>query len=141
MLLDRKGQMTVELCVVLPIAIAIALVVANAMTFFGTCAEFDREARNAIRVFAASPSANESTDQILEEIRVQIESSVDDENVDVSVSLAGVEGAVHTYEAKATFHPTLFGMGLRDSLFGVPTPSLEHSTRLAVEPYRPGVLL
>ena len=45
-----RGHMTIELVVVLPVVLALAVVAVNALQFFGDCAAFDREARNAIRV-------------------------------------------------------------------------------------------
>ena len=50
-LADRSGQMTVELCAVLPVVIVIAAILVNVMTFFGECAEFDRVARNSVRLW------------------------------------------------------------------------------------------
>ena len=46
---DDRGQMTVELLVVLPVVLIVAVVAVNALTFFGDCAAFDRVARNAVR--------------------------------------------------------------------------------------------
>ena len=53
---DGQGQMTMELMAVLPVAILIAIIAVNVLVFFGDCASFDRVARNAIRVYATSPS-------------------------------------------------------------------------------------
>lgn len=42
------GQATVELAVVLPVAIVLAVIVVNALSFFEACAAFDQLARQAI---------------------------------------------------------------------------------------------
>ena len=39
---DDGGQATVELAVVLPVVIIVAVIAVNALTFFGACAAFDR---------------------------------------------------------------------------------------------------
>ena len=39
------GQMTVELAVMIPVLVAIAVIAMNAMLFFSECAAFDRLAR------------------------------------------------------------------------------------------------
>ena len=40
------GQATVELAVVLPVAIVLAVIVVNALSFFEACAAFDQPAGN-----------------------------------------------------------------------------------------------
>lgn len=42
---DERGQMTVELAVMIPVLVAIAVIAMNAMLFFSECAAFDRLAR------------------------------------------------------------------------------------------------
>ena len=45
------------------------------------------------------------------------------------------------FTATIEFSPTLFGLGLKSSVFGVSLPHLEHAVSLTVDPYKPGVLL
>ena len=66
---DDRGQMTVELLVVLPVVLIVAVVAVNALTFFGDCAAFDRVARNAVRLCAASPAYGQDAGRGAEEVR------------------------------------------------------------------------
>ena len=137
---DETGQMTVELCVFLPIAIIIATIVMNAMIFFGDCAEFDRLARNAIRVHAASPSYHQTRGDSVDLIRDQIESAFEGRAGDCDVSVSSDFRGFDTYKASITFDPTLFGMRLRNEIFGVRLPKLSHTTSLTVSAYKPGMI-
>ena len=71
----ESGQMTVELMAVLPVALIIAVIVVNALVFFGDCAAFDRVARNAVRVYATSPTygaqAAQSQANVLSAVQAQ----------------------------------------------------------------------
>ena len=53
------GQATVELAVVLPVAIVLTVIVVNALSFFEACAAFDQLARQAICAYAPSPDAGQ----------------------------------------------------------------------------------
>ena len=130
---DDRGQMTVELLVVLPVVLIVAVVAVNALTFFGDCAAFDRVARNAVRLCAASPAYGQDAGRGAEEALVR-------DNLAVGVEVSGgVLGHV-TYTATLAYAPTLFGLGLRDEVLGVRLPRLEHRVSLTVDPYKPGML-
>lgn len=139
--LDNRGQMTIELCIVLPVAIIIAVIAVNAMTFFSYCAEFDRVTRNAVRVAAASPSANQDKAVTVSSIKSQIINCVNASNTSCEVSSSVESNGLETYKATLKYWPTLFGMGLKDSVFGVKLPPLTHSSSLTVDRYTPGEIL
>ncbi len=136
----RQGQMTVELCVVLPVAIVIAVIATNALSFFATCAEFDRVARNAVRTVATAPAYGGSTDQSAQLVTNAVEGSFDATNLACDVSVEKDYRGYETYQMTLVFTPTLFGMGLANEVFGVSLPRLTHETRLVVSPYKPGIL-
>ena len=131
--------MTIELMAVIPVAVAIAVIAVNALVFFGDCASFDRIARNAIRVYATSPTygmqAGQSQASVANAIREELTSAF--EVVDVSHEDVG--GGLTRYVATLDYAPTLFGMGMRDSALGVQLPHLKHSTSLVVDTYKAGV--
>lgn len=137
---DGCGQMTVELCVVFPAVIVIAVIAVNALSFFGTCAEFDRVGRNAVRTFAASPGHGQDSEVVACEVQAAIESAVSADNLEVDVVVSEDYRGYAKYVMTLRFHPTLFGMGLKREVFGVPLPSLAHESRLTVNPYKPGML-
>lgn len=138
---DECGQMTVELCIVFPVAIAIALIVVNAATFLGYCSQFDRVARNAIRVVAASPEGGQTKSDSINRIKNEIASSIGDPNVSCDVTVASDSFGLDKYEATLIYRPTLFGVGINSSVFGVRLPSLSHVSTLVVDPYVPGEIL
>lgn len=132
---DERGQMTVELCIVFPVVIIIAVIAVNALLFFSQCASFDRSARNAVRVFAASPSTQDDQATLAARIgdAVSCELGSDEVTCVPCTPADGVEGYQLTY----SFRPTLFGMGLVDEVGGVPLPKLTHTTQLALDAYAP----
>lgn len=136
---EECGQMTIELMAVIPVAVAIAVIAVNALVFFGDCASFDRIARNAIRVYATSPTygmqAGQSQASVANAIREELTSAF--EVVDVSHEDVG--GGLTRYVATLDYAPNLFGMGMRDSALGVQLPHLKHSTSLVVDTYKAGV--
>lgn len=135
-----RGQMTVELCVVFPVIIVIAVIATNAMLFFGQCAEFDRVGRNAVRTFAAVPAHGEDGGSAQAQVQSAIEGALDADNLDVSVASSKDFRGYAEYVMTLRFHPTLFGLGLKQEVFGVALPALTHESRIVVNPYKPGML-
>lgn len=134
---DERGQMTVELCIVFPVAIVIAVIAVNALLFFGQCSSFDRAARNAVRVIAASPPMKEAPADLAARIEAMVEAELRlDAGTVECVALAADDG-VDRFRITHSFAPTLFGMGLRTQIWGVPVPKLSHATELALDRYAP----
>lgn len=138
---DERAQMTVELCALLPVAIIVAVIAVNAMTFFSECAEFDRVSRNAVRVHAASPSYGEGSSEASALVAAALDEAFSAENLSCEVSVSSGHQGFSTYEMTLSFSPTLFGMGIRSEVLGVAIPPLKHVSTLTVHPYRPGMLL
>lgn len=137
---NESGQMTVELCMFLPVAIVVALIAVNATLFFGDCARFDRVGKNAVRVHATSPTYGQDKAQTQSIIESELQSSFEASNEFCEVSVSSNAFGFDTYEMTLHFRPTLFGMGLRDEFFGVSVPPLKHTTSLTIAPYKPGML-
>ena len=135
----RCGQMTVELMAVLPVAIVIAAVAVNVLAFFGDCAEFDRISRNAVRVYATSPTYGVQAPQCQASVANAVRSQMDSAFEEVSVSAEHMGGGLTRYVATLEYAPNFFGLGVRDSVFGVQLPRLRHSTSLVVDMYKPGI--
>ena len=133
--------MTVELAVAMPVLIIVAVIAVNAMTFFVDCAVFDRVAHQAVRTHAASPAYGQGSGQSCALVEQEIERALDRQNLDISVTCGAVAGDFESYTATVEFHPTLFGMGLRSEVLGVPLPTLTHSTTYVVDVYKPGVIV
>ncbi len=140
---SESGQMMVELAVMMPVLIIVVVMAVNALTFFSECAAFDRIARNAIRIQATSPAYGQDAWGSASLVRQTIDDAMqvsEKEYLDVDVSVSGRADGKSAFRATLMFSPTLFGMGLKSSVFGVPLPKIEHATELVVEPYRPGML-
>lgn len=136
-----SGQMTLELAVGLPVFIAIALIAVNAGLFFSECASFDRVVREAVRVYATSPGYGSGDDQVLAAARQEIEEAFDRPYLQVDIQHQTTGFDFDCYTANLYFTPTLFGMGLRSEVFGIPLPQLTHSTSYTVDGYKPGVVV
>lgn len=132
---EERGQMTVELCVVFPVVIVIAVIAMNVLVFFGDCAALDRSARNAACVLAASPSTKESLPELAARIGQAVSQEMGSEQVECTAQ--GGEDGLSQFTVTYTYEPTLFGMGLRSEVWGVPLPKLTHSTELTLDVYSP----
>ena len=135
----RDGQMAVELAVVLPVVLVIAVSAVNACAFFSECARFDRIGRNAVRVVAASPAYEQDAGASADQVRAAIEEQMGAACSDYRVTAEQSDGYLR-FTMTMSYEPTLFGMGLRQSIFGVDLPKLSHSAALAVDRYKPGML-
>ena len=136
----ERGQMTIELVAVLPAVIIVAVVVVNALTFFGECAAFDRLSRNAVRVCATSPGYEQTVTDSVGKVQAMLNESLAAENLSVEVG-AEQDALGHVrFTMKLLFRPTLFGLGLRQSVLGVTLPALEHTQTIVVDSYKPGML-
>lgn len=138
---DESGQMTVEFAVAFPVMVIVAVIAVNALLFFSDCARFDRMARDAVRVHAASPGYGQMLGDSVSLVADELEGSFDGDHIAVSVT-AEARSSGHTeFIATLRFHPTLFGLGLKSSVFGVDLPALEHAVSMTVDVYKPGVVV
>lgn len=90
-----------------------------------------------------SPAYGEDTSQSCAAALDAIEEGMgiaDKNYLEASVSVASESFGQKRFRATLRFTPTLFGMGLKSSVFGVSLPQLEHSAELVVDAYKPGVL-
>ncbi|WP_302962148.1 hypothetical protein [uncultured Adlercreutzia sp.] len=136
----EAGQATVELAVALPVVIIVAVVVVNALTFFGTCAAFDRVARQTVCAEASAPGAGEDVGTTVARVEGRLEEAFAASNVTVAVRAEGAPAGLVRFTARIEYHPTLFGLGMRTEVLGVALPSLAHEVDMAVDVYRPGML-
>ena len=136
---DDRGQTTVGLVVILPVAIAVAAIAVNALLFMSECAKFDRVARNAVRVCATSPAYEQGLAQSTAAIDAIIDAEMG-EGAECSVAVRGGGAGFATFTATMAYEPSLFGASLRGSVFGVALPRLTHETSITVDAYKPGML-
>jgi Flp pilus assembly protein TadG len=139
--MDESGQMTVELAVVFPVMIVVAVITVNALLFFSQCAAFDRVARESVRIYATAPAHGEDASACEGKVRETLERQFDEEYLAVGVTSEEAGLDLRRYTAELTFSPTLFGRGLRDEVFGVALPHLTHRAVYLVDTYKPGVVV
>ena len=101
------GQMTVEFVVAFPVVVVVAVIAVNAMLFFSECAAFDRVARDAVRVHAASPAYGQGLEQSRASVQAAIEEALAQPYTDVRVAVEGASLGHVTFTATLEFHPTL----------------------------------
>ncbi len=133
--------MTVELAAGIPVFIAIAFVVFNAMLFMENCAAFDRLAKDAVRTYAASPAHGQTLDDSVALVQESLRRSFSYDYVSVSVEAHKSALGLATFTATLRFTPTLFGRSFSGSVFGVDMWSPSHAVQMTVDPYRPGVVV
>lgn len=137
----EKGQMTVELAVALPVLLAVAAIAVNALLFFSECAAFDAAFRDAVRIHTTSPAYGQDLEQSRSQVAAALLESFDRPYLSSNVAVEGAAGGHATFTSTLEFSPTLFGMGLKSSMFGVALPKIAHAVSFTVDCYKPGVLL
>lgn len=137
----EKGQMTVELAVVFPVLIAVAVLATNALLFFSECAAFDRSLCAAVRIHAASPAYEQSLEQSCTQIQSTVAGLQDRSYLETEIAVESLSGGHARFTGTLHFSPTLFGLGLRSSVLGVSLPRLQHQASFVIDPYKPGVLI
>lgn len=135
----NDGQMSVGLAVALPVMLVVALVSYNALFFFSECARFDRLARNAVRIYAVSPAYGQGVQQRAASVESAVNEALASDNLKCFVTVSSSSG-FECYEATLEYRPTLFGMSLRSSVFGVELFALRHDASLKVSSYDAGVI-
>ncbi len=138
---DKSGQATVEWAAALPIFIIVAALAVNALSFLSECAAFDRMFRGAVRVHASAPAYGQTSSESCELITKTLDAAFSADNLSVSVSTEATSTGNLRYVGTLSFSPTLFGLGLKESIFGVELPRLTHSSSLTINTYKPGIII
>lgn len=137
----ESGQMTVQFAVAFPVMLIIAIIMVNALLFFSECASFDRSACEAVRVHATAPAYGQALEGSVALVQSSLSEQFDRSYLTTEVSAAGEGLGCVRFTARLLFHPTLFGHGARDEVFGVALPPLTHEVSYVVDPYRAGVFV
>lgn len=136
----NEGQATVELAILFPVIIIIAVIAVNALTFFTYCSDFDRSFKQEVSFIASNPGYGQSVSSTKSIIQSDLIEKFDNDYLEFEISVENVSGNFQAFNGKLKMHPTLFGMGLRSEIFGVALPTLNHQQKLVVEQYKPGVI-
>lgn len=145
------AQATVEAAVVLPVMIALAIICFNLMRFTAAVARFDRLAPDVVLAHGASPEGDgPSLAETCRVVERELERAMGDGSVEIEVAArredAGVEGllslagSIDVYSCTMAYRPWPGGFVIAGVDAGAP-PRLEHEREVAIDPWRPGVVL
>ena len=144
--------MTVELAVITPVVIVVALVVLNLMGFVEACAAFDQVALDAVVAHGVAPSGEQSEGRAASEVRSAIEELLGREGrceVEVRAEAVGMgatsSGLVMSplltrYVCTLTYRPWPRLLRMPGVTYEAPL-ALRHECELVVDRYRPGVVV
>ena len=145
--------MAVELAVMLPVAIVVALVVFNLCRFVEACATFDRVAPDAVISQGVSPAGEQSSLASAGQVAACIERALAMRTCEVSVTVSGAADAapgaglrfpvsplLTTYTCTLRYRPWPGSFVLAGVTFRPPV-ALVHERRLVVDRFRPGVVV
>lgn len=147
-----SGQMTVELAVVAPVVIVVALIVLNLMGFVEACAAFDRVALDAVVAHGVAPAGEQSEVSAVEEVRSALAAALGREDrceVEVSSEAASASASpttfvispLHTrYVCTLVYRPWPRRLRLPGITYEAPL-ALRHTRELVVDRYRSGVVV
>ena len=150
---EQRGQMTVELAVMMPVAIVVALVIFNLCRFVEACATFDRVATDAVISQGVSPEGEQSSLSSARQVTSCIEQSLHMSTCEVSVSVDGAQPVraqtgltfplsplLTTYTCTLRYRPWPGSFVIAGVAFRPPI-ALVHERTLVVDRFRPGVVV
>lgn len=146
------GQMTVELAVMVPVTIVVALIVLNLMWFVEACAAFDQAALDAVVAHGVFPAGEQTQAAAVAQVESALEQALGREGTcEVEVSAQAVSGGSETtslvisplltrYTCTLTYHPWPRLLRMPGVTYEAPL-ALRHERELVVDRYRPGVVV
>lgn len=143
-----SGQMTVELAVVLPVAIVVAIAAVNLMLFVESCAVFDRVARDAVLTEGVSPAGEQTDAAAVAGVAANIESALGRERtcrVRVTCARLGGAGPAGTsplltrFRCVLEYRPWPGGLSVSGVSLGAPVV-LTHELEVTVDRYRSAIV-
>lgn len=150
---SQRGQMAVEMAVMVPVGIVVALVVYNLCRFSEACALFDRVALDAVVSQGVSPPGEQSALSASGAVRTCIEEALAAHSCEVSVAVTGAQAEapgqgisfpvsplLTTYTCTLRYRPWPHTFVLAGVPFRPPVV-LTHERRLVVDRFRPGVVV
>lgn len=155
---EERAQATVEMAVVAPVMLVVALIVYNVMMFVAATARFDRVAPDIALAHGVASSGDGSdafseveAASCVEEhlalamdghdvaVEVTVVGSSEPESVDAGVLLRLV-GGLRTYRCTMKYKPWPQGLSVAGVDLGAPL-ELKHTRDVIVDPWRPGVVV
>ncbi|OUN86978.1 MULTISPECIES: TadE/TadG family type IV pilus assembly protein [Enorma] len=150
-LLEERAQATVEMAVVVPVLIVLALITYNVMVFLAASARFDRVAPDIVLAHAVAPSGfGDAASAVSDDVAGALADAMGSYDVDIEVtcledgdgggSVFSLVGGQRTYRCVMRFEPWPSRLSIAGVDMGAPV-ALEHVREVVVDPWRPGVVM
>lgn len=150
---EECAQATVEMAVVTPVLLVLALIAYNVMIFAGAVARFDRVVPDIVLAHAAAPGGegDESSIDASATVQAQIQDAMEGYDLQVEVSseqgtassdggLLSLSGTYRTYTCTMHYEPWPSSLSIAGVSLGAPAV-LTHERAVTVDPWRPGVVM
>lgn len=150
---DEQAQATVEMAVVAPVLLVLALITYNLMVFLAASARFDRVAPDVVIAHAVSPSGETGDFEggTVDVVQSKLEAAMEGYDLEVEVSREGGDegastavlslvGSTVTYRCSFRMKPWPQGLSIAGVSMGAPV-ELTHARLVTIDPWRPGVVM
>ena len=150
---ECRAQAVVEMAIVTPVLIVLALISCNLMIFAAAVARFDRVVPDIVLAHAVSPAGMTEAaggEDTAATVAAQIEQAMAGYDVEITVErsmgagedggMLALVGALHTYRCTMSYTPWPGALSIAGVNLGAPA-HLEHVRSVVVDPWRPGVVL
>lgn len=147
---EERAQATVEMAVVTPVLLVLALIAYNVMIFAGAAARFDRVVPDIVLAHAVAPGGegDESSIDASATVQAQIQDAMEGYDLQVEVSseqgtassdggLLSLSGTFRTYTCTMHYEPWPSSLSIAGVSLGAPAV-LSHERAVTVDPWRPG---
>lgn len=146
---EARAQATLEMAIVAPVLIVLALVVYNLMMFASAVARFDRVAPDIVLAHAVSP-VGDGGHEVVQTVEEHLASAMSDYGVEVEVTLDGEDDqgleslltlvvVPRTYRCVMRYAPWPTDVVIAGVDMGAPL-TLDHERAVVIDPWRPGVV-
>lgn len=157
-LCEEGAQATVELAVVAPVLVALALITYNMMVFVSATARFDRVAPDIVLAHGSSPSVPEpdavaGTRGVADAVAGELERAMGDYGVEIEVEVSeegqggldgatslGLTGSLRDVTCVMRYRPWPQGWSIAGVDLGSPL-FMEHRRCVTIDPWRSGVIV
>ena len=148
---EDSAQATVEMAVVAPVMIVLALIVYNIMVFAGAVARFDRVAPDIVLAHAIAPEGEgDAPVDASPRVSAALESAMQGYDLEIEVTseagtpggqdaILSLEESFRTYTCAMRFKPWPQGFAIAGVSLGAPAV-LSHERAVTIDPWRPGVV-
>ena len=150
---EERAQATVEMAVVTPVLLVLALIVYNVMVFASAVARFDRVVPDIVLAHAVAPEGegDERSIDASATVQTQILNAMEGYDLQIEVSseqgaatsdggLLSLSGTFRTYTCTMHYEPWPSSLSIAGLSLGAPA-QLSHERVVTIDPWRPGVVM